>query len=501
MTDDGYVSVPLNFPFPFYGQVFTRSWMYDNGVIGFMDPTTGFDGGRDYYSQPLGANLVPRFYYMIAALWTDLVPVTGVSSYQSQGTTEYQRYYWNNIGQWGSTQNLNTFSVEIQPSGLISTNYSLLNIQYSGYPTSVGIVGDASQGEYTQLYYSNGANINTGTISNWDTTTNALPPDPCTLDPQSSNQCPGYVDPICLSNPLSDPGCPGYQSAFLEMCIADPLYSEFCPGYDDAYFTQQCSADPLYDSGCTGYAQAYYDQQCSINSLYDSGCTGYAEAYQAQQISQLCLASPTNPLCVAGSATVVMISDSGSTTSADSAATAEPQINTDGTVSMDTPLVSDPIVNSVLTATTSPSSNDNTVDTVSPAAIPAPVTASPRQQQQQQQQAQQTQRAVSQMERRSGGREDAQRTARSRAQNLARDMSSAASMEDQTAAQDLLLGLMNYNASFSDYQSAVIPDASFYSLEEAYKNNSMSDNRRAHRQLNQASDILHQRMIDQQYRR
>ena len=41
ISDDSYVAVPLNFGFPLYGQVFTHSIMYDNGVVGLYDPTAG----------------------------------------------------------------------------------------------------------------------------------------------------------------------------------------------------------------------------------------------------------------------------------------------------------------------------------------------------------------------------------------------------------------------------------------------------------------------------
>ena len=35
--DDTWVNVPLQFPFPFYGRVFTNSFMFSNGVVSFMN--------------------------------------------------------------------------------------------------------------------------------------------------------------------------------------------------------------------------------------------------------------------------------------------------------------------------------------------------------------------------------------------------------------------------------------------------------------------------------
>ena len=37
--DDQYIQVGLPFNFPFYGQVFGTSFMFTNGVIGFINPT------------------------------------------------------------------------------------------------------------------------------------------------------------------------------------------------------------------------------------------------------------------------------------------------------------------------------------------------------------------------------------------------------------------------------------------------------------------------------
>jgi hypothetical protein len=107
-----------------------------------------------------------------------------------------------------------------------------------------------------------------------------------------------------------------------DMCLVDPLFSTSCAGYAQAYLTQQCGLNPLYDPSCPGYAQAYYNQQCSINPLYDRGCSGYAEAYALANI----------------------VSTSGTIVSAPVL-----QISTTGTVSVETPLVSDPVVNEVIT--------------------------------------------------------------------------------------------------------------------------------------------------------
>jgi hypothetical protein len=118
-------------------------------------------------------------------------------------------------------------------------------------------------------------------------------PDPCTIDPLSSQSCPGYAaayqTQMCTANPLYNSACPGYaQAMFTQQCTANPLSDASCPGYASAYLTYQCTINPLYSTTCSGYETAYLDQQCSINPLYSTRCSGYTAAYKTQQ----CTANP-----------------------------------------------------------------------------------------------------------------------------------------------------------------------------------------------------------------
>lgn len=234
IPDDGFVEVPLQFAFPYYGQVFTNSWMFDNGVVGFYSPFNGYSGGQNYFSQPFRTELGGQFNYMIAPLWTDLVNYSG--TFTTQGDSTFQRYSWKNISQYGYPNNLNTFSLEIYPTGSINVQYDQVNI--SGYPVSVGTTGNLAQGEFEQMFYaSSGNTITTANLSAWSTHTET------------------------------------------NMCTIDTLSSPECPGYEEAYFEQQCSFDVFYNSQCPGYEVAYFDQQCSLDALYDSQCPGYEVAY------------------------------------------------------------------------------------------------------------------------------------------------------------------------------------------------------------------------------
>jgi hypothetical protein len=292
ISDDGYARVPLQFAFPYYGRVFTESYMFSNGVVGFLNPTnswccTGFD---------LRTNNGTPFSFAIMPLQTDLLNYSG--RFLTEGTPQYQRYKWENISEYGVPNNLNTFGVEIRPSGYIGMHYEQVNIS-PWRPVTIGRTGDV--GEFHQYYH--GAGFAQGSFNHITETTG---------------------DP-CLLNPLHNSSCAGYQEAYLsQQCSISQLYSAQCPNYEQAYLTQQCSINELFNISCPNYQQAYFAEQCRLNPLYDRTCSGYAEAYALANII-----APSAP------ATVVI--------------TSEPQV------------VADPVVNQAIaspspTSQTSPTS-------------------------------------------------------------------------------------------------------------------------------------------------
>jgi hypothetical protein len=314
ISDDGYARVPLQFPFPYYGRVFTESYMFSNGVIGFLNPTNNWCCSGYDITQPNHP-----FSFAIMPLQTDLINYSG--KFLTEGTAEYQRYKWENISEYGRPQNLNTFGVEIKPSGYIGIHYEKVNIDPSRAVT-IGMTGDSSLNQYT-LHYSGAGFSRSQNVAYITQTTG----DMCLVDPLSSPTCAGYQEAYttlqCSSNPLYSTSCSGYAAAYLtQQCSLNTLYDSSCPGYEQAYFNQQCGLNALYDARCTGYSQAYFNQQCSLNSLYDRGCSGYNEAYA--------LANVITPSAPVVSAPVL-------------------QVSTTGTVSIQTPIVSDPIVNEVIT--------------------------------------------------------------------------------------------------------------------------------------------------------
>jgi hypothetical protein len=265
-TDDSYVHVPLQFGFPFYNRVFTNSWMHSNGIVSFFDPAVPLPGqsynpaawayccaGVDLV--PSNTQLGPQFNYMISALWTDLYPIA-TSSFRTEGTTTYQRYFWNNIPEISNQSNLNSFSLEIRPSGYIGASYTQLGVR--NQDVTAGITGDIALGEMQKFYFGRG--IPGQSLQDWsvNSTSNA-----------------------CSTNPLSSPTCPGYAAAYL---------------------TQQCSISALYDPSCPGYQQAYsranfLQNLLSVSSSSSNSTTSDSTLESSMQV-QTTSASPADVTAV-----------------------------------------------------------------------------------------------------------------------------------------------------------------------------------------------------------
>lgn len=299
ISDDGYTHVPLDFVFPYQGQLFTDSYMFSNGVVGFVSPTNSFCCNGYNLSQPN-----PSINFSLFVLQTDLID-NGPGTFTAVGDNTSMTYTWKNIAEYG-TNNLNTFSASIFSTGQVDYEYTKINL--TNHSATIGYTGDTTQGEYyTYATEPPGTRVNVKSTTTMIGGVNLCESDPlydvscpgyqeaylqlqCSYDPLYNSQCQGYENAYyaqqCYNNPLYDAGCSGYSEAYLQQqCSANPLYDQTCTGYAEAYYAQQCSANPLYDSGCAGYEQAYYSQQCALDPLYDSGCTGYDEAYHALQCS------------------------------------------------------------------------------------------------------------------------------------------------------------------------------------------------------------------------
>jgi hypothetical protein len=148
MGDDGYAGVNLGFSFPYYDKTFNQAYMYDNGVLSFLQPgTPDALSPWQWSSQPLNQTSAK---YFIAPLWADIAPVAQ-TTYTTLGTATSQKFTWNNIAEYysqGGALRLNSFSVEINENGDISSKYFGLNLRTSNI--SIGLKGS---NDYTQIAY------------------------------------------------------------------------------------------------------------------------------------------------------------------------------------------------------------------------------------------------------------------------------------------------------------------------------------------------------------
>jgi hypothetical protein len=503
IPDDGYVIVPIPFGFPYHGRVFTHSIFFDNGVVSFYDPLTEAArlGGQQYSAQPLNNNIGSQFYYSIMPLWTDLVGNADSRYYTQSDGGNYLRYTWENVQQWGYSDRPNTFSLDINRTGGIGIQYHQINI--GDYPVTAGMTGNASLGEWTQIYHRPwGGYTSTGDISNWGVAStldcSSALNDPscpgyneaylqqqCTVSALYSTSCPGYqqayYDQQCSIDPLYDVNCPGYAAAYYDyQCSLDPLYHTGCPEYETAYVNQQCSIDPLYRTTCDGYAQAYFDQQCLLNGLYSNQCPNYATAY-----------TTTNLLTTNNTTTSTMLL---------AQATTDP-------VAQAAPLVADPVVNSVVTAKPATTADTNPAAPVKLTA-PAPAASaqdSSRREKKSGSSSGSTQSAKKDNKSKTAReqlaekqREKAQADAVARGKELANAMGKAADMAAQIEIQNVVVQAMGFLPGFDIYNRATLPDGPMYKPYEAYPGQRNIDTP-ASRGLFGGSDSVYQQIIDSQY--
>lgn len=503
LYDDGWVNVPLQFGFPFYGQTFDMSTMYSNGAVQFGRPVAegqwpSWNNAFCCQGIRLNANTPEGYYYSILPLQTDLAGWSGNQHY-TLGNGNSMTYGWYGVEQFGYSGNKSSFELKIDKTGAIDMRWSGALVSYS--PVTIGTVGNASQGQFTENYYGQGINLGAAQL-----TTGAV--DLCVINPLSSPTCSGYAEAYktqqCAINALYDPSCPGYQQAyFSQQCTANPLYNSGCAGYQEAYFTQQCTANPLYNSACPGYQQAYFDQQCSLSALYDPLCPGYQQAYQTYLANQACTANPqSSPSCSGYVAPVVAATTTTATTT-----TTTPQ------------LVADPVVNQTITTTST---------STAPTAPAAPVqltTATTSSQQtttalvvetvQSQSTSTASSTTTSTTSTSSSTSSTTQPTARQNLQQArleaarkqavekgteaVKESGEARSMEQQKVTQGLIIAAMSFNPGFDAYNSVVMKDASFYKPFTIYGGQRTVDNRAASRGLFGSTDRLHNQMVDQQY--
>lgn len=524
MWDDSYQQVNLPFTFPMYGQTFTTSYMFTNGVVGFLSPENSFCCSGINMNQNPGS----PWNFAIYGLQTDLGPGAD-SAFWSQvgdgGTS--MRYGWDNAYELG-TNNKSTFNIQIKNSGYIGINYQSVNVQNN--TVTAGIAGDISQGQYSQIYNGWGGAFTPNaqyTFSGTEIT------DQCASNPLYSPTCPGYAQAYftqqCNANPLYNSQCPDYATAYFnQQCTVSALYNTACPGYATAYYNYQCSASALYHTGCPGYATAYFDQQCGLNPLYNTQCPGYADAYYVQQ----CTANPLSDSGCSGYETAYfnqqcsldplynnqcsgykeayalkyIVSEKPKTTETVVAATAtalpvvvEPTVTTAPAVVATASPADSATAPVQLVPQPKPMETAAPVETKKETKTTADATGSSTSSSGSKEQPKTTRQALAER-RMEAAREKAAAAAKQNPAAMAAQMDTAGSMEQQVELQTVVLSAMGFVAGFDAYGRSTIPDAAGYKPFEIYTGQRNIDSPAA-RGLLVRSDRIHQDMVESQYKK
>ncbi len=512
-------------------QTFAISTALQHGGMGVK--VHGFQWGYDVF--------VGNPYYA-GIFWTDwrdpnvdtYVNITnsaGTSLYYAHRKAEYDdKPYWSTynysytLPQSINSLNLGNFGFTAYTSDQAAISNMYARIQYTPDQCVLNPLFSTSCTGYQQAYFDQ----------------------QCSLNPLYNNACPGYA-----------------EAYYSQQCSISPLYDSGCPGYAAAYFNQQCSLNGLYDKACPNYQSAFLSQQCEINSLYSTQCPGYQQAkllkdLQDQQAAQTQSASEptattsntstTTSTTTSASSPTVALADPTRTETVVTTDVGGVELNTSGQISVPTgqpTATKEAIKESAKAEETKTETKETEKKRVDPRALAvamAAVAATERT-------ALATAEQAVVMSQASVGPNDGTGvalggglTVQNRTQGLSddkaeekKDGEKSASVQrsnnstdninllaappqpvqesNQKAGPSVRRGgavegmeggpdptaLARAPMDFNQYLNSQLKDAQFYQSREIYKGQRTVDNARAQRFLNGASDVLHQRMVEQQY--
>ena len=520
--DDGWVEVPLDFTFPFYGNSYVTSFMFSNGVVGFLDPNdvpgTGYihDGlccdGQNFAGGATGV----RFNYTIMPWHTDLID-TGAGRFYTQGDSTYQKYMWENIAEYRYPDRENSFDLTIYPLGNIAMNYTEMEI--NNHAVTVAIVGDLSAGEYEQWFYNHPTN---GAVF-W----NNQEDDPIEISSGNS---------ICSVIPDSHISCLYYPDTYADAkyeyeCGLSSLYDAGCDGYGEAYITQQCSLDSLWSMACPNFETAYLDQQCETNPIYSIYCSGYEDAVveeerQQVEIEEIFIPPPLETyvefdipeiefeLFIESYEIDLLEIEMEEFTQEEIIAEIEAEIES--------------LLEPIPEVEPEPMEELNEPE---PEEDSVPEEQEPEEQEQEEiedepreeeeseelanekseestEESQEVEevmvakvepKKMTKKEKTDSKRDKMKEIITNRLNSLAKEMGAAVSLEEQKNLQSYILALLNFNAGFNDYKSSLV-DGNFYKDKDIYLNKTIPENQRGLRN-GLANEILHNKMVDLQWQR
>ena len=458
IADDGWVEVPLDFTFPFYGNMYVTSFMFSNGVVGFLEPNPQ-DWGLCCDGQDLNNFTGSKFNYTIMPWHTDLID-TGIGRFYTQGDETYQKYMWKDLSEYYDRNTSNTFDLTIYPMGNIEVNYETVHIKNHG--VTVGVVGDLSAGEYEQWFY-NAPNQN-GAIY-WD----SQQADPVEIAGGES---------ICSVIPDSHISCLYYPQV-----------------YADNVYNQQCALDPLYDYGCDGWSDAYIDEYVeedvqevwetdeeTIESVFVLEEPEVFQVIEIESLDDYTLISTTIEEAIPEMEDLfedIAQEELIEEIEAELEEFLEPEVEEEP---LEEPIEeeldeSEPEEEAIQEEQTE---EEPKQEEIVEAKVEEP--------------------KLVKAKKKASKKEKMREIISNKLQNLATEMGEAASLEEQQKLQSLILALLNFNAGFNTYNTQLLIDGVFYKDKGIYLDKDIPDNQRGLRN-GLANEILHNKLMDLQWQK
>jgi len=461
IADDGWIEVPLDFTFPFYGNSYVTSFMFSNGVVGFLDPLdvpgTGIvhDGlccnGENFEGGATGV----RFHYTIMPWHTDLID-TGVGKFYTQGDETFQKYMWENLAEYYDRNTSNTFDLTIFPMGNIEINYEKVHIK--NHSVTVGVVGDLSVGEYEQWFYNHPTN---GAVY-WDSSQ----ADPVEIAEGES---------VCSVIPDSHISCLYYPQV-----------------YADNVYNQQCALDPLYDYGCDGWSDAYIEEYVEPEE---------PEVWEEEEEFEEIFVIEEPPVFE-----IIDIQPLENFTPA-TIEEALVEIETVFEEQAQEELIEE--LEAELEEFLEPEVEEETIEEPTEEELdeqePEEETVQEEQTTEEPQQEEVVIETVEEpklveTKKKASKKQKMREIISDKLKNLAVEMGEAASLEEQQKLQALILTLLNFNAGFNSYNTQLLVDGIFYEDKGIYLDKDIPDNKRGLRN-GLANEILHNKLMDLQWQK
>ena len=469
IADDGWVEVPLDFTFPFYGNSYVTSFMFSNGVVGFLDPLDVPGTGIVYdglccQGQDLSSFTGVRFNYTIMPWNTDLID-TGVGKFYTQGDSTFQKYMWENLSEYYDRNTSNTFDLTIYPMGNIDVNYE--QVQINNHAVTVAVVGDLSQGEYEQWFY----NHPTSGAIFW----NSQEDDPVEIANGES---------VCSVIPDSHISCLYYPQVYADnvynqQCALDPLYDYGCDGWDDAYIEEYVEED---------VPEVWEDNEEDVEAVFVLEEPEVFQIIEIEALDDYTLISTTleeaipemevlfeemaqEELIEELEAELEEFLEPEPTEEELDEPEPEPE---NESVEDDEPTEDEPV-----------EEQEESIEEPEPEETKAEVVEQP---------------VLKKVAKKASKKDKMREIIGNKLKNLATEMGEAASLEEQQKLQSLILALLNFNAGFNTYNTQLLIDGVFYKDKGIYLDKDIPDNQRGLRN-GLANEILHNKLMDLQWQK